>query len=187
MSTLSRFQKYIKLEEMVAEKVRLLADLGGTITRITQCEDGLTYDRIVIMESGTHIKLEIQITEAWAWEKYGDVRLDLLSAFQHKPGSRYAASRGVAPQDCGDFLKSVRVQRYGKLFVSEADVFAFYVTEPVDLLWIFRMTPLQEARSYFMQNYGIRINRKSEGENWQSCFVPVHKTDHVLDVNGVIY
>ncbi len=187
MNTLDRFQKYIEMENMVAEKVRRLTDFGATISRITPAPGGLTYDRVVILESGTEIKLEIQITEPKGWLKYSDVRLDLLSAFRHSPESEYAESNTVSLENAGHFLNSVEVQRYGKLYESEADVLAFYVPEPVDLLWLFRMKKLQEMRAYFVRTYGIKINKKSKKEKWQSCFVPVHFDDLYLDSAGVKY
>lgn len=187
MSTRGRFRQYIELEEMVAERVTELADFAGQISRITPVEEGLFYDRVVVLEGGKEIKLEIQITEAKAWKYFGDVRLDLLSAFKRLPGSRFAGFQRIYPEEVDAFLESVRVQRLGKLYKSEADTLAFYVPEPVDLLWLFSMKALQNNVTYFTQKYGIMINRKSRDEVWESCFVAVKKTDPILDKCGVRY
>lgn len=187
MSTRNRFRKYIELEKMVAEKVRELAEFGGEISRITPVEEGETYDRVVVLEAGKEIKLEIQITESLAWERYGDVRLDLLSAFSRPESAAFSSSLRIYPEEVDDFMESVKIDRSGKLFVCEAETLAFYVTKPTDLLWIFSVEALQRNREYFMKTYGIMINHKSRDETWESCFVAVHHTDEVLDKCGVKY
>lgn len=187
MSTRKRFEKYIGLEKVVVDKVLEITALGADITRVTKAADGETYDRVVVLKAGTEVKLEIQITEPDAWRRYEDVRLDLLSAFRHKEGSRFWGSTAIRPCSVAGFMDCIEVDRYGKLYECEADVLAFYVREPVDLLWLFSVSALQERRSYFLAEYGIKINRKSRDEKWESAFVTVHKTDIELDRCGVMY
>lgn len=187
MNTRGRFRKYIEMEKLVAEKVRQLADLGGTITRIVPVAQGKLYDRIVVLEGGREIKLEIQITESGAWKDFGDVRLDLISAFRWRPVGAAAKYLRIHPEEVPGFLSSIRVQRYGKLYECEAETLAFYVTKPTDLLWIFSMKSLQDNREYFVSRYGILINRKGRDETWQSCFVAVPKSDPALGRCGVQY
>lgn len=187
MNTKTRFQQYIELEEMVAAKVLELAEFGGIISRITPAQDRALYDRVVILKSGTHIKLEIQITEPKAWEKYHDVRLDLISAFQHQTNSPFSGHSKVWPEEVSVFFRNIDVSRLGKLYMTEATTLAFYVLAPVNLLWIFNMGKLQENREAFVKKYGIMINHKSSNEQWESCFVPVSESDELLDSCGIRY
>ena len=187
MSTRKRFDKYIGLEKVVVDKVLEITALGADITRVTKAADGETYDHVVVLKAGTEIKLEVQITEPDAWRKYGDVRLDLLSAFHHKPGSPFLGSTAIKSCSVQRFFTSIEIDRPGKLYECEADVLAFYVRKPMDLLWLFNVPALQERRSYFLAEYGIRINRKSRDEKWESAFVAVHHSDVELDRCGVKY
>lgn len=179
-STRNRFDIYQAREEEVVRRIRELADLGADIVRINEAPDGETYDRIVCLKSGKELKLEIQITEAEAFQKYHDVRLDVLSAFRRNPRSMFASVGAVKGVRVHTFLQDVTVIRPGKLFESKAETLAFFVPPPVDILWLYSMSELQNKRDYFLVNYGIIINKKSGDEDWESCFVPVPAKDAIL-------
>ncbi len=185
MSTKNRFPKFIKMEALVVERVRKLADMGGVISRVVPADGGALYDRLVILDSGQEIKLEIQITSPENWEKYKDLRLDLISAYRHKPDSRFIGKVGIAGTKAQEFLDSLTIERYGKLFSTDANVLAYYIPAPADLLWIFNMRALQQRAVYFYEKYGIRENVKSDDEDWESCFVPVPEDDIELVNCGV--
>lgn len=181
-STRERFRRYVELENMVMERIKELADLGGEIVRVTLGPDGATYDRVVILRK--KVKLEIQITEGVAFESYGDIRLDLISAFTFDVASPHLGSRYIRPDLFDDFLHSITVHRPGKLYECEADTLAYYITDPVDLLWLFAVNELQANRAYFINKYGVMINAKVD-ESWESCFVPVSAEDEVLNKYGI--
>ena len=179
-----RFRVYIKREAEVMAIIKRYTSLGAEITRITPAPDGETYDRVLVVPTG-EVKLEIQITEAEDFQRYGDVRLDLISAFIFKPGSIYSERRRIGPFAVSSFLNSISVRRYGKLYNSEADTLAFYVPAPVSLLWLYSMPQLKISRSVFVSEYGIMINVKNGSESWQSCFVAVPVDDNTLQCCGV--
>lgn len=157
----------------------------GTPVSVLEPEGNLSYDRVFIYDS-CEIKVEIQITEGGAFSQYRDVRLDLISAFSFTPESLgLVRGRTVYGRDARQFVRTVDVQKWGKLYQSEADLLCLYVTRPVHLLWAYRMASLMNYRTYFMSVYGIRINRKSADEGWESCFVPVDFCDMHLRESGV--
>jgi hypothetical protein len=183
-TTRDRFKLYTQREKEVIERIRKLTELGAEIVKVNPAPDGATYDRVLVMPSG-EVKLEIQITEAADFLLYGDVRLDFISAFAFLSDSPYRGKAAIKPVEIPGFLNSIAINRHGKLFQCEADSFAFWVTPPVDLLWLYSVEALQKNRTYFMYEYGIRINIKSADEGWQSSFVPVPMDDAILQSCGV--
>lgn len=178
-----RFSEYIKREEEVMETIRQYTDLGAEIVKVNPAPGGATYDRLLVLPTG-EVKLEIQITEPDDFQKYGDVRLDLISAFDFKEDSVYAGKTRIKPCNVNSFLWSITVHRNGKLYACLADTLAFYVPEPVKILWLYSVPELQKKRQYFLYNYGIMINKKDWGEDWESCFVPVPESDEILHTCG---
>lgn len=182
-STKDRFALYIEREKQVMERIRKYTELGAEVVKINPSPDGATYDRVLVMPTG-EVKLEIQITEAGDFLLYSDVRLDLISAFTFRPG-RFVGMSNVKAVQIPAFLNSIEIHRHGKLFECEAETLAFWVTPPVDLLWLYSVEALQKQRRYFMYEYGIKINIKTGDERWESCFVPVPLTDSILQTCGV--
>jgi len=164
-------------------KIKELADLGGEIVRVVPAPDGQTYDRVVVLRK--EIKVEIQITEPGDFLKYGDVRLDLVSAFQFDDWT-FRGRSYIEPFCVYTFLRSIQIMRPGKLYESKAETLAFYVPQPVDLLWLLNMSCLQKNRDTWIQKYGIYINKKRD-EDWESCFVAVDSEDKCLDECGIKY
>lgn len=176
-STRDRFEKYIALEQEVMEKIGLLTQMGTDIVKVLPAPNRATYDRVLVMPGGSRTNLEIQITEAAAFEKYGDIRLDYISAFKYQ-GEKYRGLRFIRGASATDFEESVEILRWGKLVESEADTLAFYV--PGRCLWLYSMGCLQAAAPYFALRYGLLINRKA-CEEWQSCFIAVPCDDERLE------
>lgn len=185
-STKERFAEYQALEASVLEKVRQLADLGGRVTRISPTEQGALYDATVILEAGEEVKLEVQITEAAGFQQYGDVRLDLLSAYSYKTGiltpeiKEAIAWRYIPPEFVDKFLESLVIARRGKLYDCEADLLAYAIMSPINKIWLFRMDCLKANRQQFLYTHGIRINKKVE-EAWESAFIAVPAKDDRLN------
>jgi len=186
---LSRFKTYKEKERNVTELI--LANMhnslfpDGTPVSIVEPTENLSYDRIFIYHD-YEIKVEIQITESHDFKIYGDVRLDLVSAFSFTPSSMgFVEGSTVIGTKARQFVKSLNIQKLGKLYSSKADLLCFYVTRPLHILWAYRMAELMSYRTYFMCIYGIKINQKSEDENWQSCFVPVCFYDKYIMRSGM--
>lgn len=179
-SSKNRFDIYREREEEVVRRIREIKELGAQIVKVNEAPDGETYDRVIILKPDREWKVEIQITDPAAFQKYRDVRLDVLSAFRRAPGSAFASVGAVKGRMAGFFLDSVEVLRYGKLYESEAETLAFFVPPPVDILWLYSLKELQRRRTYFVMTYGVIINKKTKDENWESCFVPVPERDAIL-------
>ena len=181
-STLDRFGKYAEMESVVVEKIRQSKTFGDEVLDIVSVPEGSLYDRIIVLPN-EEIKLEIQITEARDFARYGDFRLDLISAFRCPVGSSFRNRRRIEPIEAERFLNEINVSRYGKMYECEAQKLVYYITEPMDLLWIFDVSELHKYRQYFIDKYGIMVNIK-KGESWESCFVPVHNDDRILNKCG---
>lgn len=187
-STRDRFKEYIDREEEVMSIIQKYTALGAEIVKVNPAPDGETYDRVVVLPT-REVKLEIQITEPDDFQKYGDVRLDLISAYLLSKGSpsdvHYAGKSRIKPCNTHSFLSGITVKRYGKLYLCEAETLAFYVPEPAKMLWLYSVAQLQKNRWYFVSKYGIMVNKKDAEETWESCFVAVPESDRILQSCGV--
>lgn len=181
-STRDRFPKYAKMESVVVEKIIQSRVFGDEVLDIISVPERSLYDRIIVLPH-EKIKLEIQVTEAKDFARYGDIRLDLISTFRDPPGSSFRKRRRIEPMESERFLNGISVSRYGKMYECEAQKLAYYITKPMDLLWIFDILALQKKRQYFINQYGIMVNIK-KNESWESCFIPVPEDDCILNTCG---
>lgn len=182
VSTKERFGKYVEMEDDIVKRLKRLLDPFGEVTRIREAPDRKTYDRLLLFSGTT--KLEIQFCDGEAFGKYGDIRLDYISAFKYNEILRHPIKkswRRIEPHNIEAFMGSIEILRWGKIKVSEADTLSIYIGAPECRFYLVSMRELQKAETvdYLLQEYGININHKKR-ENWDSAFIPVDYSDPVL-------
>lgn len=183
-STKERFREFSGREAEIAKRLTDLLSPFGDVTRLVEVPERKTYDRILLFNGET--KLEIQYCDGAAFGKYGDLRLDYISAFNYLPGIKPSSS-WIAPSEVEKFLASINVLRWGKLKESEADTLVIFIGAPVCIFYLVSMKELQKEKrlKYFLDTYGLLINKK-KNENWQSAFIAVDYEDSVLCDMGTV-
>lgn len=179
-STTTRFGIYVGREKEVADMVDALFAVYGEVSRILPSPNR-TYDRILLL--GGRVKLEIQITESADFERYGDIRLDLVSAFNLPQDCVFHNKHRIDTGYANRFLESIEIRQAGKLYSSPADTLVYYITEPTDMLCLYSMSKLQENLHYWLAHFPIMVNNKI-GEEWCSCFIPVPIDNERLEECG---
>lgn len=177
-TTKNRFVKYVDMEEDISNRLKKMLAPFGDVVRLIEVPERKTYDRLMLFNGET--KLEIQFCDGEAFGKYGDIRLDYISAFKYRDAVR-ASTSWISPGYIEAFMQSIEVLTWGKMKRSEADTLAIYIGEPECIFYLVSMRELQkkERVNYFLQQYGININRK-KGEDWESAFIAVDYEDPVL-------
>ena len=153
------------------------------------------HDYLAKLRHGGQIALEIQITnygrhDGEGFRRYGDVRLDLISAFEASSKecqAKYHLKNGVwkslqNASELAAFEKVCAIQRWGKLKTCDAELFVFAVVKrrnQCGLIHLYDNAQLKHHATYFVDRYGVKINHK-QGEGWGSAFVPVPVDDSVL-------
>jgi hypothetical protein len=145
-------------------------------------------------EDKKEIKIEIQITsygnERQGFKRYGDVRLDLVSAFDstcEKCQEEFQLKGRIwktldSVEELKKFKSLCRINKWGKLITCDADLFYFAVLDSKNKCYFMRIynnNKLKSNVNYFINKYGIKINHKVN-ENWGSAFIPVFNQDKVL-------
>lgn len=138
------------------------------------------------------VRVEIKEEECLWYRRTGNIVLDYLSAFTFKEERLQKLyfeemKFWVNPEHLQNFMTSIHVKRYGKLFTCDAHIQIFYVEcdSSVVLCQAYDNSVLtsREFRSYIESRYRLRINNKAAyalQDNWQSASYPIPPSDSVL-------
>lgn len=187
MKTKDRFEEYILRENEVVYLFRDQSLLESPVSTVLAGDQQKGYDRILVLQNGREVKVEIQFSNPDYWKKFHEFRFDVLSAFTFKPGAPHRMALRVERFELEDFWQTIKVDKRGKLYMSQADILAYYIPAPVHLLCLLTMPALRDHRNYFLRKYGLVINKKGDGEDWQSAFVLVDVNDRHVQEHCTIY
>ena len=120
-----------------------------------------------------YITFEIQ--ESHDFKRYGDLRIDYVSAFQ-PPTFR---AKNVREFDSAEENGTVIVKKWGKVVNPKAD-FLLVEFHNGNTHWgLYNLRQLHESLTELKAIGFFRINRK-QGENWGSAFLAVNESHQIL-------
>jgi len=129
--------------------------------------------------------VEIQYSNRYDFKKYGDIRLDYVSAY-----IPYIKIHGLKKFNEMIKNKTINVERWGKLKECDADVLIYVICEydkitktykNIDEVLIFSIEKLQNNLNYWENEYGKRLKTNNkQNEEWGSAFIPVPADDNIL-------
>jgi hypothetical protein len=178
--------------EIVLEQLRFILKEYENISYTIEKANTGFHDLIIYLNfknSNSNIKipliLEIKEEEHYWFTQTGNIGLDLLSAFNFKSKEKRDyfkrdKNMWVSSGDKSDFFDSIDIKKEGKLYSCDADIQLFYCASKKDrkrpiLLKAYNNRLLKRNLKYFLDNYDIRINNKSEydskTDSWESAVI----------------
>ncbi len=173
---------------------RILDATNIRYTNVEKCLNADECDVLVYIENHqTPISVEIKEENYNRFNRYGDLGIDYLSAFQFKNSSSSNIWYGVRPASADllmDFENSIDILKMGKIYYSKADLWLFYCLDDADDLYYhswFLGTDMvsDEFKDYLRNNCLFAVNNKpntqmSRHDHHESAVFYINKNDDFL-------
>jgi len=184
--TRNRFCKFIPNEEEVWNRFLASYDqkqgfvgIKSEFENYEMHPDGeKDYDLIV---NHVRIAITVDIQESRDFDKYGDLRLDYISAYL--PNTKFYTLK--------DFNRAKRagnvtVEQWGKIVEPKADYLVVEFRDSNGQLHlpdshrVYSLSLLHDHLSYWESLKQFKTNTKTQGESWGSAFIPVRRDNPTL-------
>jgi len=184
--TLDRFSKYSENEECVWNRFLDSYDRKEGFEGIKRefsdydvhPEGEQEYD---IRVNNLRIRITVDVQESQNFDRYGDLRLDYVSAYT--PNLRYC--------NLQNFERAIRkgtvnVDRWGKVVDPKADyLLVEFQRNNRELFFldphrVYSLSLLHKHLSYWKSLNRFFTNKKACGESWGSAFIPVNRDNAIL-------